>query len=105
MTVPLHFPIVLPSGKKGVDVPFTGNFDFSRRINVLRIDIGQNLEHGLWVNCWISAFGQESNLPNLMAKPVDKVRRIQYNFYGILIFSTYLIIPWIADSSEPVFCF
>ena len=26
---------------------------------------------------------QEPNLPNLMAKPVDKVRQIRYNFYGI----------------------
>ena len=26
---------------------------------------------------------QEPNLPNLMAKPVDKARRIRYNFYGI----------------------
>ena len=31
---------------------------------------------------------QEPNLPNLMAKPVDKARRIRYNFYGILIYLT-----------------
>ena len=48
---------------------------------------------------------QEPNLPNLMAKPVDKARRIRYNFYGILCILSYLIIPWIADSSESVFCF
>lgn len=47
---------------------------------------------------------QEPNLPNLMAKPVNKVRQIRYNLYGILIYLTYLIIPWIADSSEYV-CF
>ncbi len=40
-----------------------------------------------------------------MAKPVDKARRIRYNFYGILIYSTYLIIPWMAGSSEPAFLF
>ena len=27
--------------------------------------------------------GKQRDLPNLMAKPVDKVRRIRYNFYGI----------------------
>ena len=41
----------------------------------------------------------------LMAKPVDKARQIRYNFYGILIYWTYLIIPRMADSSESAFLF
>ena len=48
---------------------------------------------------------QELDLPNLMAKSVDKARQIRYNFYGILCILSYLIIPWIADSSESVFYF
>ncbi|GBU06146.1 hypothetical protein FAEUMB_30040 [Faecalimonas umbilicata] len=51
------------------------------------------------------SFNEIETLPNLMAKPVDKARRIRYNFYGILCIWSYLIIPWIADSSESVFCF
>ena len=48
---------------------------------------------------------QEPDLPNLMAKPVDKARRIRYNSYGILIYLAYLIIPRMAGSSEPAFLF
>ena len=40
-----------------------------------------------------------------MAKPVDKARQIRYNFYGILIYWTYLIIPRMAGSSESAFLF
>lgn len=73
------------------------------------------VEYADTVNCNLnppirgSAVGQnhhqEPDLPNLMAKPVDKARRIRYNFYGILCIWSYLIIPWIAGSSESVFCF
>ncbi len=48
---------------------------------------------------------QEPNLPNLMEKPVNKARRIRYNLYDIFGYWSYLIISWIADSSESVFCF
>ena len=43
-----------------VDVSFAGAFYLSWGINVLRISVGQNLEHGLWVNRRISAFGRVS---------------------------------------------
>ncbi len=87
-----------------IDVSFICSFDFSGRINILRISIGQDLEHGLRVNCWISAFGRVSliqqrviqflqfvaeqsdgviirkpNLSRLIAKPVDKSAQVQYN--------------------------
>ena len=59
-----------------------------------RIDICKNIIQS--INEYIT---------NLMAKPVDKARQIRYNFYGILCIWSYLIIPWITDSSESVFCF
>ena len=57
-----------------------------------RIDICKNIIQS--INEYIT---------NLMAKPVDKARRIRYNFYGILCIWSYLILPWIAGSSESVF--
>lgn len=41
-----------------VDISAAGGFHLSGWINVLRIHIGQDLEHGLWVHCRISAFGR-----------------------------------------------
>ena len=48
---------------------------------------------------------QVPDLPNKVVKPVDKFRQVRYNFYGILGVWSYLIIPWIAGSSEPAFLF
>lgn len=41
-----------------VNITFTSGFNLSARINILGISIGQDLEHGLWVHCRISAFGR-----------------------------------------------
>ena len=43
-----------------VDVSFTCGFDFSGWINILWVRVGQDLEHGLWINCRISALGRVS---------------------------------------------
>lgn len=83
--------------------------------------LGQLLDSWLWQNkpdtatCNLNspihdpAVGQnhhhEPDLLNLMVKPINKAHRIRYNFYGILIYSKYLIILWMTGSLESAFLF
>ena len=57
---------------------------------------------------------EESDFNDTLVNPMENKEEIvievyienySNNFYGILCIWSYLIIPWIAGSSESVFCF